>query len=415
MQCSDKIEEISKKLFVQPQDRFINRELSWLAFNTRVLEEAMNPNVPLLERVNFLAISASNLDEFYMVRVAGLKDQLRTGMQKRSADGLAAEEQLDRIYAYTEELMDKQQQCWKELKKAMHAAQVDILQPSQLEEKDRKWLRQYFRDEIFSVLTPIAIDPAHPFPFLPNLGKALLLHMQNGDKKSKHNKHTEITAVIPLPPKLKRFIRLGAKRSQQRFVMLEDVILDHITSLFPGAEIIESGMVSVVRDSDLDIEEEAEDLVGIFERAVKRRRRGRAIRLKGTTELSESLLNLVVDQLQVRVEDVIRADVLGLTSLRELYACDRPELKFPPFKARFPERISDYGGDCFAAIHAKDIVVHHPFESFDVVVDFLRQAAADPNVLSIKQTLYRTSSDSPIVKALVEAAEVLPLLTTLGN
>jgi polyphosphate kinase len=403
---SDKIEKISQKLFVRPQDRFINREISWLAFNMRVLDEAMNPGTPLLERVQFLSISASNLDEFYMVRVAGLKDQLRNGITKRSDDGLTPDEQLERIHTYSDELMRRQQQCWKELRAELDKEGVHIVPVKEASERDHKQLTQYFNEEIFPVLTPIAIDPAHPFPFLPNLGKAMLLHMRTAQNR-------EIIAVIPRPLKLQRFVRLSARRGQYRFAMLEDVILDNLDSLFPGATVLATGMVSIVRDSDLDIEEEAEDLVGIFEKAVKRRRRGRVIRLKATTETPDHLLGFVVDQLQVREEDVIRADVLGLTTMRELMQVERPELKFPPFKARFPERISDYGGDCFAAIHAKDIVVHHPFESFDVVVQFLRQAAADPNVIAIKQTLYRTSNDSPIIKALVEAAEAGKAVTVI--
>lgn len=398
MARSDKIEKISQKLFVKPQDRFINRETSWLAFNTRVLEEAMNPNTPLLERLNFLAISSSNLDEFYMVRVAGIKDQLRNGDQKRSDDGLLPEEQLERIYAVTDRLMEKQQECWRQLREDLDKHGIHIHSIKDLPEKEVKWLQSYFREEIFPVLTPIAIDPAHPFPFLPNLGKAIVIEMQNENLK-------EMIAVIPMPTKLKRFVRLNGRKNENHFVMIEDVILQFVNSLFPSSQILSSGMVGIVRDSDLEIEEEAEDLVGNYEKAVKRRRRGRVIRLKGTREMPEHLLSFVVDQLHVRVEEVIRADVLGLTTLRELYNVERPELKYPPYSVRFPERVSDYGGDCFAAIQAKDIVVHHPFESFDVVVQFLRQAAADPNVLAIKQTLYRTSSDSPIVKALVEAAE----------
>lgn len=403
---TEKIEKASQKLFVRPQDRFINRELSWLAFNMRVLDEAANPNTPLLERVQFLSISASNLDEFYMVRVAGLKDQIRNGITKRSDDGLTPDEQLEKIYTMTEELMQRQQQCWAELRASLDTEGVHIVATKDASDKDRKQLAQFFNDEIFPVLTPIAIDPAHPFPFLPNLGKALVLHMRTAQNR-------EVIAVIPRPPKLNRFIRLSSKRGQYRFAMLEEVILDNLDSLFPGARIIDTGMVSIVRDSDLDIEEEAEDLVGIFEKAVKRRRRGRVIRLKGTTGTPDNLLTFVTEQLDVREEEVIRVDVLGLTTLRELYQCERPELKFSPFKARFPERISDYGGDCFAAIYAKDIVVHHPFESFDVVVQFLRQAAADPNVVAIKQTLYRTSNDSPIVKALIEAAEAGKAVTVI--
>ena len=384
-----KIEKISQKLFVRPQDRFINRELSWLAFNSRVLEEAMNPNTPLLERVNFLSISASNMDEFYMTRVAGLKDQLRSGLQKRSADGMTAEEQLERVNAMADALMHRQQECWKQLRKDLDREGIQIIEAAALEDKDHKWLNLYFREEIFPVLTPIAIDPAHPFPFLPNQTERM----------------GQIIAVIPLPTKINRFIRLSSRRGRDRFVMLEDVIVDYLDSLFPGAEILAVGMVSIVRDSELDIADDAEDLVGVFEKAVKLRRRGRVIRLKGTMGTPAHLLHFVAEKLQMRDEEVIRAEVLAMTTVRELYACDRPELKYPAFKPRFPERISDYGGDCFAAILAKDIVVHHPFESFDVVVQFLRQAAADPNVVAIKQTLYRTSNDSPIVKALIAAAE----------
>ncbi|MCH2546420.1 MAG: RNA degradosome polyphosphate kinase [Alphaproteobacteria bacterium] len=403
---TDKIEKISQKLFVRSQDRFINREISWLAFNMRVLDEAMNPNTPLLERVQFLSISASNLDEFFMVRVAGLKDQLRNGINKRSDDGLAPDEQLEKIYEMSDLLMHRQQECWQELLTSLDKEGIHIVSTKKANDRDRRLLAQHFNDEIFPILTPIAIDPAHPFPFMPNLGKALLLHMRTAQNR-------EVVAVIPRPPKLRRFIKLPARRGQYRFAMLEEVVLDNLDSLFPGAKIIDTGMISIVRDSDLEIEEDAEDLVGVFEKAVKRRRRGRVIRLKASNDMSDSLLNFVVDQLQVREEEVSRVGVLGITTLRELLQCERPELKYSPFKARFPERISDYGGDCFAAICAKDIVVHHPFETFDVVVQFLRQAAADPNVIAIKQTLYRTSNDSPIVKALVEAAEAGKAVTVI--
>ena len=399
MQTSEKIEKISQGLFLRPQDRFINRETSWLAFNTRVLEEAMNPAVPLLERLHFLSISASNLDEFYMVRVAGLKEQLRNGIQKRSADGISAEEQLERIAALTEELMIKQQACWRELRDRLRDKEIHILTAEELSQREGKWLKQHFNEEIFPILTPIAIDPAHPFPFLPNLGKAMVLHLHQKKKE-------DINAVIPLPPKMTRFVKIPSKRGQYRYARAEDIILENIDSLFPGAVVKETGLISIVRDSDLDMAEDAEDLMGTFENAVKQRRRGRVVRLKALSAMSNPLLKFVVDQVHVRDEDVVRMDVLGLTNLRELYSsCERPELKFPAFKQRFPERISDFGGDCFAAIYAKDIVVHHPFESFDVVVQFLRQAAADPSVVAIKQTLYRTSNDSPIVKALIEAAE----------
>ncbi|MBM3617391.1 MAG: RNA degradosome polyphosphate kinase [Alphaproteobacteria bacterium] len=398
MHRSEKIEKISQKLFVRPQDRFINRELSWLAFNMRVLDEAINPNTPLLERVNFLAISASNLDEFYMVRVAGLKDQLRGGGVKRSADGLSPEEQLEKIYSYSNRLLTRQQECWAELRKELEKEGIAILNRDALSEKESRQLAQYFREELFPVLTPIAIDPAHPFPFLPNLGKAMLVKMKSVQGR-------DIVAVIPLPPKLKRFIRLSVRRGHYRYAMLEDVIIDNLDSMFPGASFESSCVISIVRDSDLDIEEETDDLVSMYDRALKQRRRGKVIRLKISEGTPDDLRTFVVEQLQVRAEEVVTVNVLGLTNLRELGECERPELKYPPYKVRFPERISDYASDCFAAIYAKDIVIHHPFESFDVVVQFLRQAAAHPNVVAIKQTLYRTSNDSPIVRALIEAAE----------
>jgi len=378
---------------------YINRELSWIAFNRRVLELAFREDIPLLEKVHFLSIAAGNLDEFMMVRVAGLKDQVRHGVNDRSADGKTPAEQLEAIYASMRQLMLDQQDCWLKLQKSLAAEDIEILRPEALGVRDRQWLSRYFMEEIFPALTPIAVDPAHPFPFLPNLGITQLFEL----KKTRSGK--EHIAVLPFPQKLPRFIRLQGKG--ERFLLLEDVISLFLETLFPGFEKTDSGLFHIVRDSDLDIEEESEDLVRYFEKAIKQRRRGRVIRIKALAPVSPRLLEYFCEQMDVeQPEDIMTVSgMVGLASLAELYECARPELKYPPFEARFPERITEYGGDCFGAIYAKDILVHHPFESFDVVVQFLRQAAADPDVISIKQTLYRTSKDSPIVSALAEAAE----------
>lgn len=384
--------------FQQPKERFFNRELSWLNFNTRVLEEAQNANHPLLERLRFLSISASNLDEFYMVRVAGLKEQVSHGITHLSRDGLTPSEQLEKIHVSAYQLMEKQQQTWFDLKQELEKKSIVIIDTHTLHESDKAWLQEYFFSNIFPTLTPIAIDPAHPFPFLPNLGLAILLTLlQKGDKKT-------LKAVIPLPLNLERFIRLPG--NTVRYIMLEDILKIFSAQLFPNCTAKDFGIIRITRDSDLDIEEEAEDLVSLFESAVKQRRRGSVIHLKINKGLSHDLRDFAKGELHVSESDIVEVDgIIGLTSCRELLACGREDFLFPSFEPRFPERITDFGGDCFAAIQAKDIVVHHPYESFNVVVQFLKQAARDPHVITIKQTLYRTSSDSPIVKALIEAAE----------
>jgi polyphosphate kinase len=388
----------TKGFFERPQDRFINRELSWLEFNYRVLEEANNPNVPLLERVKFLSISASNLDEFFMVRVAGLKEQVRKGVPSESIDGLSPAEQLEKLLAKSHKLMVDQQECWRQLKDEMKLEGIIIEAKDKLKESDVIWLKKYFITNIFPALSPIAIDPAHPFPFLPNLGLAIVLKL-----KAEHGKK-DLHAVVLLPGKIERFIRLHGKRD--RFILLEDVIEICREDLFPSKDIIGYEVIHITRDSDLEIEDDAEDLVSNFESAVKRRRRGSVIMLKVRETMHHDLRAFVISGLNVKTEDIVKVrEVPGLDSVMELHSCDRPKLKYKPYEGRFPERINDFGGDCFAAIAAKDIVIHHPYETFDVVINFLRQAASDPDVVAIKQTLYRTSSESPIVKALIEAAE----------
>ncbi|MEO9466705.1 RNA degradosome polyphosphate kinase [Sulfitobacter pontiacus] len=396
--------------FVPPQDmpdlditgpgRFYNRELSWLGFNWRVLEEAKNPRVPLLERLRFLSISAGNLDEFYTVRVAGLRELAQAGNTTPASDGLTPAQQLVLINEDARKLMTEQQRVLVDLMSEMDDQNIMLERAADLDAADLAYLDDVFLHRVFAVLTPLAIDPAHPFPFIPNTGYALALQLERTNDKR------PLQALLPIPAQIDRFVALPAAEGSLRFLPLEDLLVLKVPGLFPGYKLKAHFEFRVLRDSDLEVEEEAEDLVREFEVALKRRRRGEVVRLTHSAGAPEKLKSVVMAELGVRPQDVIELDgMIGINDLSELVTDSRPDLLWPQFTPRIPERVTDHEGDMFAAIRSKDMLLHHPYETFDMVVRFLAQAARDPDVVAIKQTLYRTSRDSPIVEALCEAAE----------
>ncbi|MBY6091881.1 RNA degradosome polyphosphate kinase [Maritimibacter alkaliphilus] len=388
--------------------RFYNRELSWLGFNWRVLEEAENPRVPLLERLRFLSISANNLDEFYTVRVAGLRELAKEGNTTPAQDGLTPVEQLKLINEDARQLMERQQKVLGVLRGLMQEAGITVVLRDGLTQGDRDYLDNIFLMKVFPVLSPLAIDPAHPFPFIPNTGFALALALER--KKDRR----PLMALLPIPHQIDRFVPLPSEGGQNRFLPLEELLLENIEQLFPGYRTTGHCAFRVLRDSDLEVEEEAEDLVREFETALKRRRRGEVVRLKISANAPDALKSMIMRELHVHEDEVVEVDgMIGIAMLSELVLDSRPDLLWPSFAPRVPERVQDHDGDMFAAIRQKDMLLHHPYETFDMVVRFLRQAASDPDVVAIKQTLYRTSKNSPIVEALCEAAEEGKSVTAL--
>lgn len=387
--------------------RLFDRELSWLFFNTRVLEEAENPDVPLLERVRFLSISASNLDEFYMVRVAGLREQMRAGVQGDAPGLRLPAEQLEKINKRAAKIVARQNKCWRTLKKELADTNINVLRVNTLSKSQNADLQRTFETHILPLLTPLAVDPAHPFPFLYNLGFGIALRLEKEGREP-------LFGLITVPLSVPRMIEIEPGGRDRNFVLVEDVLQAFAPDIYPDFEVQDSGVFRITRDSGIAVDERAEDLVQHFENLLRKRRRGRAIRLEINKKMNPVLRDFLISRFDCAEERIEKgAEVLGLRDMAELVKSGGSEHLFPPFKARFPERIREFDGDCFAAIAAKDILVHHPYEEFDVVIQFLQQAARDPDVVAIKQTLYRTSDDSPIVKALIDAADAGKTVTAL--
>ena len=390
-----------------PDDRYLNRELSWLDFNARVLALAADPSLALLERAKFLAIFASNLDEFYMVRVAGLKRRDEMGLSVRSADGLSPREQLRRIGERTQQIASRHARVFMEdVRPALADEGIIVVTWAQLDDDERGRLSTYFQDQVFPVLTPLAVDPAHPFPFVSGLSLNLAVTVRQPEDGTQH------FARIKVPDNVDRFVELGPREGGAaiRFLPMEELIAAFLSMLFPGLEIVEHHAFRITRNADFEVEEDRdEDLLQALERELARRRFGSPVRLEVADDMTENMLELLLRELDVHPGDVIQVPgLLDMSSLWQIYGVDRPDLKDPPFVPATPPAFGERETpkSIFSTLRDGDVLVHHPYDSFSTTVQrFIEQAAADPNVLAIKQTLYRTSGDSPIVSALIDAAE----------
>lgn len=387
-------------------ERYFNRELSWLSFNLRVLAEACNPDYPLLERLRFLSISGCNLDEFMMVRVAGLAGQVRRQIDEVSIDGMTPAQQLSAVRDAASQLETAQQDVWRELRGLLAEEGIELADGKRLEPAQARWLRDYFLEHVVPVITPQAIDPAHPFPFIANQGMGILFPLVRSSDGS------PVMEMVLIPQALPRFIRLPG--SEATYISIEDLLCRNAPLLFPGFRLLGHGVFRILRDSDLELEDDAEDLVRYFRTAIQRRRRGRVILLQLQDDIDPAVEQLLREQLRLDHAMVLKTGgLVGVGGLSVLVDEDRPDLKFAPYSPRYPERIREHDGDCFAAIREKDIIIHHPYESFEVVVDFLRQAASDPDVVAIKQTLYRAGKQSAVIAALIAAAEAGKAVTAV--
>jgi polyphosphate kinase len=397
-------------------ERFFNRELSWLEFNKRVLEESENERNPLLERVRFLAISGSNLDEFYRVRVAGVHEQAVTHILEISPDGMTPQQQVQKINAAVAGIVEKQQARWTALRKELAAESIHLVEAAKLSAEDKAWLEMYFMRRIFAALSAVAVDAAHPFPHVQSQELVVVLDCEREGEDEPRSMY----ALVVLPNGLDRFIRLppasadGGGKPPVRFVAIESVISFFAHTLLPGFTVKDAGLFRPLRNSEIDFQEKSEDLEKTLRQALVQRQLGEVIRLEMSSSLPKAARELITEGLKIGLEDAVMLDGLfSIADISQLIVSDRPDLLYKPFEIRFPERIAEHDNDCFAAISAKDIIVHHPYESFDVVLQYLRQAAADPDVVAIKWTLYRTSKKSPIVEALREARQAGKSVTVM--
>jgi polyphosphate kinase len=381
-------------------NKYINREISWLKFNLRVLAEASNLKNPILERLKFLSIAANNLDEFFMVRVAGIYNQIKDKVSFLSHDGLTSEKQLERIIIKTKRLLAASNEAWSNLKVDLSKEGILFVSYRDLNKSEKVRLNKIFRENIYPILTPLIIDPSHPFPFVPNKGHFLVMLL------NKRNKSKKFFATILIPQNIERFINISNRTDVKKYLSIEHIISNYVNYLFPGYYLNKYTSVRIIRDSDIEFEEEAEDLILYLEKALKKRRRGRIVKLEIRSNADSLLKKFVYNKLEVTKDEVYEMDsFVGVHQIDQIYNKKNINLVFKSFNPRQVERLKQFNNDYFATIKAKDFIVHHPYETFDAVIQFLTQAAEDPNVIAIKQTLYRTTSDSPIVKALALAAE----------